>query len=102
MFSDGFISVLADEYNVGILIFLVVLGVIVCLMNKSGGSAAFGRFASKRIHSRVGAQMATILLGILIFVDDYFNCLTVGTVNFRTVDIIKIFTGKLNRDKERF
>ena len=62
MFSDGFISVLADEYNVGILIFLVVLGVIVCLMNKSGGSAAFGRFASKRIHSRVGAQMATILL----------------------------------------
>ena len=95
MFSDGFISVLADEYNVGILIFLVVLGVIVCLMNKSGGSAAFGRFASKRIHSRVGAQMATILLGILIFVDDYFNCLTVGSVMRPVTDKFNVSRAKL-------
>ena len=95
MFSDGFIRVLADEYNVGILIFLVVLGVIVCLMNKSGGSAAFGRFASKRIHSRVGAQMATILLGILIFVDDYFNCLTVGSVMRPVTDKFNVSRAKL-------
>ena len=57
-----------------------MLGVIVCLMNKSGGSAAFGRWAQKHIHTRIGAQLATIVLGVLIFVDDYFNCLTVGSV----------------------
>ena len=77
---DGIIANLSDSYNVGILVFLVMLGVIVCLMNKSGGSAAFGRWAQKHIHTRIGAQLATIVLGVLIFVDDYFNCLTVGSV----------------------
>ena len=80
IFEDGIISVLADSYNVGILIFLVILGSVVCMMNKAGGSAAFGRWASKRIHTRVGAELASIILGILIFIDDYFNCLTVGSV----------------------
>lgn len=80
IFEDGIISVLADSYNVGILIFLVILGSVVCMMNKAGGSAAFGRWASKRIHTRVGAELAAIILGILIFIDDYFNCLTVGSV----------------------
>ena len=78
--NDGFISVLSVSYNVGILIFLVILGTLVCLMNKAGGSAAFGRWAKVHIKSRVGAQLATVLLGVLIFVDDYFNCLTVGSV----------------------
>lgn len=77
---DGIIANLSDSNNVGILVFLVMLGVIVCLMNKSGGSAAFGRWAQKHIHTRIGAQLATIVLGVLIFVDDYFNCLTVGSV----------------------
>lgn len=77
---DGIIATLSDSNNVGILVFLVMLGVIVCLMNKSGGSAAFGRWAQKHIHTRIGAQLATIVLGVLIFVDDYFNCLTVGSV----------------------
>ena len=76
---DGIIGNLSDSYNVGILVFLVILGAIVCLMNKSGGSAAFGRWAQEHIHSRVGAQLATVALGVLIFVDDYFNCLTVGS-----------------------
>lgn len=80
MFNDGFVSVLTDAYNVGILIFLILLGVMVCLMNKSGGSEAFGRFAAKKIKSKTGAQLMTIALGVLIFVDDYFNCLTVGSV----------------------
>ncbi len=78
--SDGLVSSLADSYNVGILIFLVILGTMVALMNKAGGSAAFGNWAKKHIKSKVGAQVATILLGILIFIDDYFNCLTVGSV----------------------
>ena len=65
---------------VGILIFLVILGAMVSLMNRAGGSAAFGRWAAKHIKTRVGAQLATIALGVLIFVDDYFNCLTVGSV----------------------
>ena len=78
--SDGLVSSLADSYNVGILIFLVILGTMVALMNKAGGSAAFGNWAKKHIKSKVGAQVATILLGMLIFIDDYFNCLTVGSV----------------------
>lgn len=78
--SDGIVGSLSDAYNVGILVFLVILGVIVALLNKSGGSKAFGVWASKRIKTKVGAQLATIVLGILIFVDDYFNCLTVGSV----------------------
>ena len=80
VFSDGIVSVLSDSYNVGILIFLVIPGTMVCLMNKAGGSAAFGRWAKKNIKSRVGAQLASIVLGCLIFIDDYFNCLTVGGV----------------------
>ena len=80
IFEGGMISVLTDSYNMGILIFLVILGTMVCLMNRAGGSAAFGRWASKRIKSRVGAELSTIILGVLIFIDDYFNCLTVGSV----------------------
>ena len=76
----GLISCLSDPWNVGIIVFLVVLGSIVSLMNKAGGSAAFGRWASKHIKTKIGAQIATIILGILIFIDDYFNCLTVGSV----------------------
>ena len=80
IFEGGIIKVLSDSYNVGILIFLVILGSVVCMMNKAGGSAAFGRWAGKKIHTRVGAELAAIILGILIFIDDYFNCLTVGSV----------------------
>ncbi len=78
--QDGIIGALSDSYNVGILFFLVILGVMVALMNKTGGSAAFGEWAAAHIKTPVGAQFATILLGMLIFVDDYFNCLTVGSV----------------------
>ena len=80
VFEDGIVAVLSDSYNVGILIFLVILGAMVCLMNKAGGSAAFGRWAAQNIKSRVGAQLAAVVLGVLIFIDDYFNCLTVGSV----------------------
>ena len=80
VFNDGIVASVTDSYNVGILIFLVILGSMVCLMNKAGGSAAFGRWAKVHIKSRVGAQLASILLGCLIFIDDYFNCLTVGSV----------------------
>lgn len=76
----GLIQCLSDPWNVGILVFLVVLGAIVSLMNKAGGSAAFGQWASQHVRTKRGAQVATILLGILIFIDDYFNCLTVGSV----------------------
>jgi len=80
VFNDGMIKQLSDSWNVGILVFLVVLGIMVALMNNAGGSAAFGEWAKKHIKSKVGAQVATICLGILIFIDDYFNCLTVGSV----------------------
>lgn len=80
IFQDGMVGALSDEGNVGILIFLVILGVMVCLMNKAGGSEAFGRFAGEKIKTKAGAQLATVVLGILIFIDDYFNCLTVGSV----------------------
>lgn len=93
--QDGFIASLADSWNVGILIFLVLLGTLVAMMNKAGGSAAFGRWASNHIKSRVGAQLATILLGLLIFVDDYFNCLTVGSVMRPVSDAKKISRAKL-------
>ena len=76
----GMIHCLSDPWNVGILVFLVLLGSMVSLMNKAGGSAAFGRWAVKHVKTKKGAQIATILLGILIFIDDYFNCLTVGSV----------------------
>ena len=78
--SDGLVANIANAYNIGILIFLVILGAMVSLMNKAGGSAAFGNWAKKHIKTRVGAQIATIFLGILIFIDDYFNCLTLGSV----------------------
>lgn len=80
VFSDGMIKQLSSAWNVGILVFLVVLGTMVALMNNAGGSAAFGEWAKKHIKSKVGAQLATICLGVLIFIDDYFNCLTVGSV----------------------
>lgn len=93
--QGGFVTVLADAYNVGILIFLVILGGMVCLMNAAGGSRAFGQWASKRIKTRVGAQLATILLGCLIFVDDYFNCLTVGSVMRPVTDKHNVSRAKL-------
>ena len=80
VFQDGFVASVADSYNVGILIFLVILGAIVALMNKAGGSEAFGIWASEHIKTKTGAMLATTALGILIFIDDYFNCLTVGSV----------------------
>lgn len=95
MVQEGFISVLSDSYNVGILIFLVILGAVVCLMNKAGGSAAFGRWAGEKIKSRTGTQLATILLGVLIFIDDYFNCLTVGSVMRPVTDKQNISRAKL-------
>ena len=93
---DGFVASLSDSYNMGIIIFLVLLGALVAMMNKAGGSAAFGRWASKHIKSRVGAQLATILLGCLIFIDDYFNCLTVGSVMRPVADRQKISRAKLS------
>ena len=95
VFQDGIVSVLSDGYNVGILAFLVILGAMVCLMNRAGGSAAFGRWAAKNIKTRVGAQLATIVLGILIFIDDYFNCLTVGSVMRPVTDSHQVSRAKL-------
>ena len=95
VFEDGIVSVLSDGYNVGILAFLVILGTLVCLMNKAGGSAAFGRWAQQHIKTRVGAQLATIVLGILIFIDDYFNCLTVGSVMRPVTDKHRVSRAKL-------
>lgn len=93
---DGFVASLSDSYNMGIIVFLVLLGMLVSLMNKAGGSAAFGRWASKHIKTRVGAQLATILLGCLIFIDDYFNCLTVGSVMRPVADEKKVSRAKLS------
>ena len=93
--NDGLIGVLSDPYNVGILIFLVVLGAMVSLMNRAGGSAAFGRWASQHIKTRVGAQITTIILGCLIFIDDYFNCLTVGSVMRPITDKHNVSRAKL-------
>ena len=93
--SDGVATVLSDRYNVGILIFLVILGAMVSLMNRAGGSAAFGRWASAHIKTRVGAQLATVALGVLIFIDDYFNCLTVGSVMRPVTDKHNISRAKL-------
>ena len=93
--DGGMITKLSDSGNVGILAFLVMLGILVALMNKAGGSAAFGRWASTHIHSRAGAQFATLLLGVMIFVDDYFNCLTVGAVMRPVTESHKISRAKL-------
>ena len=95
VFSDGVAAVLSDSYNVGILVFLVILGTLVAMMNKAGGSAAFGKWAGKHIKTRVGAQLATIALGVLIFIDDYFNCLTVGSVMRPLADREKVSRAKL-------
>lgn len=95
LIDEGFIQVLSDPSNVGILIFLVILGTMVCMMNRAGGSAAFGKWAGKHIKTRIGAQIATIILGIMIFVDDYFNCLTVGSV-------MRPVTDKHNVSKAKF
>ena len=95
VFQDGLVGVLSDSYNVGILVFLVILGIMVCMMNKAGGSAAFGRWASEHIKSRAGAQLATIALGVLIFIDDYFNCLTVGSVMRPVTDKHNVSRAKL-------
>jgi len=96
-FSDGgIITNLADSWNMGIMLFLVVLGIIVALMNKAGGAAAFGRWAGRHIKTRVGAQICTVILGVLIFVDDYFNCLTVGSVMRPITDTHRVSRAKLS------
>ena len=93
--KDGFISSVADAYNIGILFFLVILGALVAMMNKTGASAAFGRWAQTHVRSRIGAQFATVILGMLIFIDDYFNCLTVGSVMRPVTDAKKVSRAKL-------
>ena len=95
VFVDGMIAQLSDSWNVGILIFLVVLGSMVMLMNRAGGSSAFGWWAINHVKTKAGAQVATIVLGILIFIDDYFNCLTVGSVMRPLTDKHKISREKL-------
>ena len=95
VFVDGMIGQLSDNWNVGILIFLVVLGTMVMLMNRAGGSAAFGRWSTEHVKTKVGAQLATIALGVLIFIDDYFNCLTVGSVMRPVTDKFKVSRAKL-------
>ena len=95
VFVDGMIGQLSDSWNVGILVFLVVLGAMVILMNRAGGSAAFGRWAADHVKTRVGAQLATVVLGCLIFIDDYFNCLTVGSVMRPLTDKNNISRAKL-------
>ena len=93
--NEGIIKNISDSWNVGILVFLVVLGIIVVLMNRAGGSRAYGEWAVKRIKTRRGASLATFGLGALIFVDDYFNCLTVGSVMRPVTDSNKISRAKL-------
>ncbi len=93
--TNGLIASLADSYNAGILVFLVVLGIIVVLMNRAGGSRAYGEWASRKIAGRKGAAFSTFVLGCLIFVDDYFNCLTVGSVMRPVTDKQRISRAKL-------
>ena len=95
LFPNGIMTVLSDKWNVGILIFLVILGTMVQLMNRTGGSAAFGSWAAKHIKHRAGAQLATMLLGCVIFIDDYFNCLTVGSVMRPITDKHRVSRAKL-------
>ena len=92
--NDGLIANVADSWNAGILIFLVLLGIMVALVNTAGGSAAFGRWAKTHVKTRTGAQLATFALGVLIFIDDYFNCLTVGSVMRPVADSHKISRAK--------
>jgi Na+/H+ antiporter NhaC len=93
--NAGMLSKLSDSGNVGILVFLVMLGSLVIMMNKAGGSEAFGKWASTKIKTKVGASLATTALGVLIFVDDYFNCLTVGSVMRPVTDRHKVSRAKL-------
>ncbi len=95
VFEGGIIANLSDSYNVGILIFLVILGVMVQLMNAAGGSAAFGKWSTAKVKSRVVAQLCVVALGCLIFIDDYFNCLTVGSVMRPLADKHKVSRAKL-------
>ncbi len=93
--NDGFLAALADAWNAGIFLFLVLLGTMVALINAAGGSAAFGRWATTHVKSRGGAMLATFVLGVLIFIDDYFNCLTVGSVMRPLTDTHRISRSKL-------
>ena len=95
MINDGFIGAIADGWNAGIFMFLVLLGIMVALINSAGGSAAFGRWAASHVRTRAGALLATFLLGVLIFIDDYFNCLTVGSVMRPVTDSQRISRAKL-------
>ena len=94
--DGGLLAKLSNSGNVGILIFLVVLGIMVVLMNKAGGSAAYGEWAKKTIKTRKGALLSTFVLGVLIFIDDYFNCLTVGSVMRPVTDTHKVSRAKLS------
>lgn len=94
--DGGMVSKLANSWNVGILVFLVMLGFLVSMLNKAGGSAAFGKWASRHIKTRIGAQISIMILGVLIFVDDYFNCLTVGSVMRPVTDRHKVSRAKLS------
>ena len=94
--NDGLIANVGDAWNAGILIFLVLLGIMVALVNAAGGSAAFGRWAKEHVKTRAGAQLATFALGVLIFIDDYFNCLTVGSVMRPVSDGHKISRAKFS------
>ena len=93
--DNGIVTTVSDAGNIAIIVFLVVLGIMVDLMNKTGGSEAFGRWATKTVHTRAGAQLMTMLLGVLIFIDDYFNCLTVGAVMRPVTETHKISRAKL-------
>ena len=93
--NNGIVTTVSDSGNIAIIVFLVVLGIMVDLMNKTGGSEAFGRWATKTVHTRAGAQLMTMLLGVLIFIDDYFNCLTVGAVMRPVTETHKISRAKL-------
>ena len=95
MVGKGFIGVLSDGWNMGIIVFLVILGAMVALINSAGGAEAFGRWAKKHIKTKTGAALATFFLGVLIFIDDYFNCLTVGSVMRPVTDSKKISREKL-------
>ena len=94
--NEGFINSVADAWNIGIFMFLILLGTMVALMNKAGGSAAFGEWAKKHVKTRAGALLSTFLLGVLIFVDDYFNCLTVGSVMRPVTDKHNVSRAKLS------
>ena len=95
VFDDGLLGVLSNPSNIGILIFLIILGIMVSMMNKAGGSKAFGEWASKRIKTRIGAELTSVFLGMLIFIDDYFNCLTVGSVMRPVTDGHNVSRAKL-------